>query len=261
MLFEHIHDRRDLSAGAVIFDTVAVNIEKYLPQMDGAAVNIRVRDHGLTLFIVPFDARLHRAADDDADDILRQVDQADELVRQHGFSVLELAHLQNVVDEREQMICRDGHFLVVLAHERGIVKVRLVDLQKADDAVERRSDVVAHATLEVCLSLVGAVRFRRGLLEIFLVFELFRLLLVDVAGGNEKMRYIAVFVAVFRNQRDKVPGAVLPLELAGDEALFAQALRRRRKIQKYRGFLMLRGRNDLIQDTKLRNSPLGPVLP
>ena len=50
---------------------------------------------------------------------------------------------------------------------------------------------MTHAAQEVCLSLVGAVRFRRGLLEIFLVFELFRLLLVDVAGGNEKMRYIS----------------------------------------------------------------------
>lgn len=128
MLFEHIHDRRDLSAGAVILDAVAVNIEKYLPQMDRTAVNIGVRDDGLALFIVPFDARFHRAADDAADNVLRQVDQADKLVRQHGFSVLELAHLQNVVDQREQMVRRHGHFLVVLAHERGIVKVRLVDL-------------------------------------------------------------------------------------------------------------------------------------
>ena len=51
---------------------------------------------------------------------------------------------------------------------------------------------MTHAAQEVCLSLVGAVRFRRGLLEIFLVFELFRLLLVDVAGGDEKMRYISL---------------------------------------------------------------------
>lgn len=56
---------------------------------------------------------------------------------------------------------------------------------------------MTHAAQEVCLSLVGAVRFRRGLLEIFLAFEFFRLLLVDVAGGDEKMRYIAVFVAGF----------------------------------------------------------------
>ena len=72
--------------------------------MEGAAIDIGIGDDGLALFIIPDDPGVHRPADDDGDDVLGELHQADELVGQDGLPVLQLAHLQNVVDEGQKMI-------------------------------------------------------------------------------------------------------------------------------------------------------------
>ena len=43
---DSLHDGGDLSPGAVVFDAVAVDIQKDLPQMEGAAIDIPSMDKG-----------------------------------------------------------------------------------------------------------------------------------------------------------------------------------------------------------------------
>ena len=86
---------------AIIDDNaVAVNIEENLPQMQRTAVNIRVRNDGFVLFVLPLNAGFFGAADDNGNDIAGQLHQTDALVREDGRALLQLAHLQHIVDER-----------------------------------------------------------------------------------------------------------------------------------------------------------------
>ena len=89
-------------------------------------------------------------------------------------AVLQLAHLQHIVDQRQQMVGRDLHFPVVFPDKSHITKVGLVDLQQADDAVEGCADVAAHAVEEVYLCLVGPLGGLQRILQLLLLLFLLR---------------------------------------------------------------------------------------
>ncbi len=59
--------------------------------------------------------------------------------------VLKLTHLEHLVNEGEQMVCGDVHLFLVLANQFDVVGVRAINLKQANDAVERRANIVAHA--------------------------------------------------------------------------------------------------------------------
>ena len=94
----------------------------------------------LELLALLDDLGLHDGADGEGD-VVEVAGLAGEL----DLFVLELAHLEHVVDERQQVVCRDKHLVLVLGDELRVLDMGLVYLEKADDAVERRADVVAHA--------------------------------------------------------------------------------------------------------------------
>ena len=131
--------------------------------MDGAAIDIGIGDVGLSLFIVPDQAPLCGPVNDDGHDVPCQVHQTDDLVGQNGVPVLQLAHLQHVVDEGQQVVGGHLHLLVVGQQQRLVVKVGLVDVQQADDAVDGGADVVAHAGEEPAFGLVGLLGLGRHL--------------------------------------------------------------------------------------------------
>ena len=85
------------------------------------------------------------------------------------------------------MVGRHLHLLPVRGQQRDVARVRVVDLQQADDPVQRRSNVVAHAGKEAGLGRVGAIRLIHGgaqlgvrgaqLLRVFLLHAILPLLI------------------------------------------------------------------------------------
>ena len=179
--------------------------------MHRAAVNIGVGDDGFAFFIIPFNARLHCAPDDNIDNILCQIHQADEFVRQHRTAVLQLAHLQHIVDERQQMVGCHLHLFLVLPHQLFIIKMGFVDFQKPDDPVERGADIMTHAAEKIGFGFVRPAGVCRSILKIFLVGRFAGFLIVDVAHRQNQMCNVAVRIPAFHDQAYQIPCVVLPL--------------------------------------------------
>ena len=180
--------RRHAAADLVVFDAVAVDVQKHLPQVQRAPV-YAVGLHPLELPPVIFkrNARLGGALLHDGQNIAQKAVQIERLVRQRDFAAFQLAHLQHIVDEAEQMVGRHLHLLPVRGQQRDVARVRVVDLQQTDDPVQRRSNVVAHAGKEAGLGRVGAIRLIHGgaqlgvrgaqLLRVFLLHAILPLLI------------------------------------------------------------------------------------
>ena len=95
----HIHNGRYFAIGAIILNTVPVNIQENLTQVYRTSVNIRIWNNGFPFFIIPDNPRLYRPASNDRPNILCQCNQADYLMGQNGSSVLQLAHFQHIIDQ------------------------------------------------------------------------------------------------------------------------------------------------------------------
>ena len=68
-----LHPGTDFSARTIVFDAVSINIQENLAQMELAAINIRIRNLRFPSIILPLNARIYRALDDDAHDIARHL--------------------------------------------------------------------------------------------------------------------------------------------------------------------------------------------
>ena len=128
LLVQCLHDRGDRAARTVVLDAVAVNVQENLPQVQRTAVNVRIGNNGLALFVIPAQTVFDRTIDHNIDDIARQIHQTDAFVCENDRAVLQLAHLQHIVNERQQVIGGNAHFLVVGADEFGVLEVSLVDV-------------------------------------------------------------------------------------------------------------------------------------
>ena len=162
-LADALADRFHAAADLVVLDAVAVDIQKHLPQVQRAAVYVAdLHPLGLLPIVFQRNARLRRALLHDGQNIARKLVQIERFVRQHDFAAFQLAHLQHVVNQAEQVVRRHLHLLPVGGEQRDIVRMRIVNLNQADNAVERRSNVVAHAGKEAGLGRVGAIRLIDG---------------------------------------------------------------------------------------------------
>ena len=88
---------------------------------------------------------------------------------QDNFAALQLAHLQNIIEQRQQVVCRYAHFLPVAVYQLPVIRVRGINLQQADNAIQRRSDVVAHAGKEAGFRRIGAVCLLNGHAELLIL--------------------------------------------------------------------------------------------
>ena len=148
-LVEGIVDR---AADAVILDGVAGNIRDDALDMQWAAVDdvVRVVKMHIAGQLHPVALRVQSVA------VARQqFVQIKPLVQQFDAAALQPAHVQHVVDESFQLLARRGQLCQRAAHRLRIVGVFLRDARHAEDAVQRRADVVAHAGEE---GRFGAVR-------------------------------------------------------------------------------------------------------
>ena len=107
------------AAGLIVLDAVLHQVQEHAAYVQGAAVHIGVGES------VRAAGGQHDVAAAGAD--LPQVER--QVLKLNGV-VLDLAHLQDVVDQREQMVGRHLGFLAVLAVRFRVVGVLPVELQK-----------------------------------------------------------------------------------------------------------------------------------
>ena len=160
----------DLSPCPVVFDAVSVNIQKNLPQVQGTSVDIRALERIRT---VPHrDVCLCGPLADDAAHLMGNLFQIHRLMGQLRSSVLQPANLQDIIDQRQQVVRGDQHFLVIFPDQFCILKVGHIDFDQANDAIQRRADVVAHVHQKSRFGAVCAVSFFQRLLQCCLLPEL-----------------------------------------------------------------------------------------
>ena len=73
------------------------------------------------------------------------------------FARFDLGEVENVVDDVEQRVGGELHRFEIVALLRGQFCLKR-EIGHADDAVERRSDLVAHVGEELALGLAGGFR-------------------------------------------------------------------------------------------------------
>ena len=117
------------AAGLVVLDAVLHQVQEHAAHVQGAAVHVGVFE-GLRAAGGQRDVAAAGADLPQYEDVLAKVRQVERLVLQHHGAVLNLAHLQDVVDQREQMVGRHLGFCAVLADQLHVVRVLVAYLQK-----------------------------------------------------------------------------------------------------------------------------------
>ena len=118
------------AAGLVVFDAVLHQVQEHAAHVQGASVYVGVGE-GVRAAGGQRDAAAFRADLPQHEDVAAQVRQVERQVLKLNGVVLDLAHLQDVVDQREQMVGRHLGFLAVLAVRLRVVGVLPVELQKS----------------------------------------------------------------------------------------------------------------------------------
>ncbi len=145
------------AAGFVVLDAVVHQVQQHAAHVRGAAVHIGVGE-GAHAAGGERDAAVVRADEPQHVDAVAQLGEVERLVFKLHGAVLDFAHLQDVVDQREQMVGRHACFCAVLRDQLRVAGVQVANFQQADNAVERRADVVAHARQKRAFRGVGRLR-------------------------------------------------------------------------------------------------------
>ena len=117
------------AAGLVVLDAVLHQVQEHAAHVQGASVYVGVGE-GVRAAGGQRDVAAFRADLPQHEDVAAQVRQVERQVLKLNGVVLDLAHLQDVVDQREQMVGRHLGFLAVLAVRFRVVGVLPVELQK-----------------------------------------------------------------------------------------------------------------------------------
>ena len=97
--------------------------------------------------------------------IFHQIGKVEFLLAQIDLAGLDLAHIQNFIDEAEQVLAGLGNLLQTVFHTLLFVQTGHGDSGHADDAVHRGANVMGHIGEKVGLSLVGGLRGVIGRLQ------------------------------------------------------------------------------------------------
>ena len=103
--------------------------------MQRAAIYIRIRDIDRTVLMYHRDPGLCRPVLCQRQYIIRQTADIKGFMGQLDLTVLQLAHIQHIIDQRQQMAGRYPGLFTVLCQLRGCRLGHLRNVQTADDAV------------------------------------------------------------------------------------------------------------------------------
>ena len=98
------------------------------------------------------------------DHLVAELHQVEHLVLEHDVAALELRDVQDLVDQAQQHARRGLDLVAALFLAPCVLRLLVGDIYHADDPVDGRSDIVAHAAQELGLGAVGRLGARRGLI-------------------------------------------------------------------------------------------------
>ena len=190
----------DLAVGLVVLDRVAQDVRHDPPEVHRAADQARVR--GAAVRLHDLDTAALGLLDDGVVDAPRDLAQVERQVLEHDLARLELVHIEHLVDEFEQDICRLADLGAAVVAFGQVVAAALGDVEHADNAVEGRADVVAHAQQKVGFGPVRALGVGLGgdqlplvgLFFLALLALLGQMLLDDVVDDLEPHEHVAGIV-------------------------------------------------------------------
>ena len=142
----------------VVLNAVIQQVDDDLPDMGGAADH--VRSGGIRQAVVLHrDAAVGCAELAQHEYIVAKFFKVERHMLERYLAVLDFAHLEDVVNEREQVVGGHACFGAAFASDLYIALFQFLNLNKAQDAVERCADVVAHTREERGLGGVGSIGF------------------------------------------------------------------------------------------------------
>ena len=160
LVVERFDGRRegDGAAALVVLDAVVEQVDEYLSNMGGAADHVLVDSVGLAGVEHCYAAvRCTELAQYER--VVAQFFKIERFVIERYFAILDPAHLEDVVDQRQQVIGGNTRLGAAFAGDLHVAFSQFLNFDKAQDAVERRADVVAHAREKSGFGGVGGVGF------------------------------------------------------------------------------------------------------
>ena len=157
--------RADVAARPGELDRVREDVREDLLDVGRAADDAHVVDLRAHRVGEEVDAALDGLDLGDHAALVRKLVDVEALLGELDVAALELAHVEDVVDDREQVAGRLPDLMPTLGELGGVIGEVVGDLDHAADAVDGRADVVAHAAQELRLGGVCALRLELGLLQ------------------------------------------------------------------------------------------------
>ena len=122
---------------------------------------------------------------DDAVEVLQEVDQVVGLLVEGHLAALDVAHVQDVVDETEEVGAGGLDLAQVLLNPFGLIDAAGGQSGKAHDSVHGRADVVGHVGEEGALGGIRLVGLGEGLFQKGPLLHLFAGLDIDAAQAED----------------------------------------------------------------------------
>ena len=172
----------DESAGIRELQGVAQQVQENLVDAQLVAAHLGVAD----ALGIDGEVQLPRArlGLNDAVEIVQKIDEVVGLLIQRDLAALDVAHVQNVVDEAQEMRAGGLDLVQVLLHFLRLIEAAGSQSGEAHDGVHGRADVVGHVREEGALGGVGLVGLGQRLFQQGLLLHLLAGLHVDAAQAQ-----------------------------------------------------------------------------
>ena len=172
----------DEAAGIRELQGVAQQVQENLVDAQLVAAHLGVAD----ALGVDGEVQLPRArlGLNDAVEIVQKIDEVVGLLVQRDLAALDMAHVQNVVDEAQEMRAGGLDLVQVLLHFLRLIEAAGSQSGEAHDGVHGRADVVGHVREEGALGGVGLVGLGQCLFQQGLLLHLLASLHVDAAQAQ-----------------------------------------------------------------------------
>jgi hypothetical protein len=149
------------AAFPVVLDRISQDVDEDLADMERAAGQTAVDDARCIQIKRQLSSCGHFRANDRTA-VIQQRLQVEGLCGKFHLPAFQPADVEDVVDEGKKMHGRDADFLQAVRLARRIGRIPFRDVQHPDDAVDRRTDIMAHMRKKFRLCLICRIGGIRG---------------------------------------------------------------------------------------------------
>ena len=139
----------NLSSRPVILNTISVDIQKNLSQMQGTSIYIRILDFRLFFLINPLNFFFCCPVNDNALNLIGQFFETDIFMSKNNLAFFNFTHLQNIINKREQIIRCYLHLFMIFLYQHLIIKMILIHLYQTNHTIQRCPDIMTHAAEKI----------------------------------------------------------------------------------------------------------------